>query len=58
MMTLYEKIKALYPDLQDADFLNVIRLQNDLDGRGDYIKEWNHPTLPRPTDEQLAGGQA
>lgn len=57
-MTLYEKIKALYPDLQNADFLQVIRLQNDLDGRGDYIKEWNHPTLPRPTDEQLAGVQA
>jgi hypothetical protein len=53
-MTLYEKIKALYPDLQNADFLQVIRLQNDLDGRGDYIKEWNHPTLPKPTAEQLA----
>lgn len=53
-MTLYEKIKALYPELQDADFITVIRLQNDSDGRGDYIKEWNHPTLPRPTEEQLA----
>ena len=53
-MTLYEKIKALYPELQDADFVNVIRLQNDSDGRGDYIAAWNHPTLPRPTEEQLA----
>jgi hypothetical protein len=53
-MTLYEKIKALYPELQDADFMTVIRLQNDSDGRGDYIKEWNHPTLPQPTEEQLA----
>ena len=53
-MTLYEKIKILYPELQDSDFLTVIRLQNDSDGRGDYIKEWNHPTLPRPTEEQLA----
>jgi hypothetical protein len=54
MMTLYDKIKTLYPTLQDADFMDIIRLQNDSDGRGDYIKEWNHPTLPRPTEEQLA----
>ena len=54
MMTLYEKIKALYPELQDADFVDTIRLQNGSDGRGDYIAAWNHPTLPRPTEEQLA----
>lgn len=54
MMTLYDKIKAIYPELQDADFLTVITLQNDSDGRGDYIAAWNHPTLPRPTEEQLA----
>lgn len=52
MMNLYEKIITLYPDLTDIDFLTTIRLQNDSDGRGDYIAEWNH-TLPRPTDEQL-----
>ena len=52
-MTLYDKIIALYPDLQPQDFLTVIRLQNDSDGRGDYIAEWNHPTLPKPTDAQL-----
>ena len=57
MMTLYEKIKAIYPELQDSDFLNTIRLQNDSDGKGDYIAEWNHPTLTRPTDEQLAAQQ-
>lgn len=54
-MTLYDKIIALYPDLQPQDFLTVIRLQNDSDGRGDYIAAWDHPTLLRPTDEQLAG---
>ncbi len=54
MMTLYEKIKALYPQLQDADFVTVITLQNDSDGRGDYIAKWEHPTLARPTEEQLA----
>ena len=54
-MTLYEKIKALYPQLTDADFIDSIRLQNDSDGKGDYIAKWEHPTLPRPTDEQLQG---
>ena len=54
MMTLYEKIKTLYPDLTDRDFLDTIRLQNDSDGKGDYIAKWEHPTLPRPTEEQLA----
>ena len=55
MMTLYEKIKALYPELDGYDFaFGDIRLQNDSDGRGDYIAKWEHPTLPRPTEEQLA----
>jgi len=52
-MTLIEKIMALYPELQQQDFLDTIRLQNDSDGKGDYIAKWEH-TLPRPTDEQLA----
>ena len=51
-MTLYEKIMALYPSLTQQDFLTVITLQND--GKGDYIAKWEHPTLPRPTDEELA----
>ena len=55
MMNLYEKIITLYPELADFNFASgVITLQNDSDGRGDYIAEWNHPTLPRPTEEQLA----
>lgn len=54
MMTLYEKIKAIYPELADQDFVTVIALQNDSDGRGDYIAKWEHPTLVRPTEEQLA----
>ena len=53
-MNLYEKIKALYPELTDRDFLDTITLQNDSDGKGDYIAKWEHPTLPRPTEEQLA----
>ena len=53
-MTLYEKIVALYPSLTDKDFTTVITLQNDSDGKGDYIAKWEHPTLARPTDEELA----
>ena len=54
-MTLYERIMALYPSLTQQDFLTTIRLQNDSDGKGDYIKSWNHPSLPQPTQEQLDG---
>ena len=53
-MTLYEKVKAIYPELTDHVFMTFIILQNDSDGKGDYIKEWNHPTLAKPTDAQLA----
>jgi hypothetical protein len=52
-MTLCEKIKALYPQLEDKDFMDTIRLQNDSDGKGDYIAKWEHPTLARPTEEEL-----
>jgi hypothetical protein len=49
---LYDKIMAIYPQLEQQDFMTTIILQNDSDGRGDYIAKWEH-TLPRPTDEQL-----
>lgn len=53
-MTLYDKIKTLYPQLTNLDFESVITLQNNSDGKGDYIAKWEHPTLARPTEEQLA----
>ena len=56
-MNLYEKIKAIYPELQDSDFISsfgTILLQNDSDDKGDYIAKWEHPTLAKPTEEQLA----
>ena len=53
-MTLSQKIKAIYPQLTEMDFIDTIQLQNDSDGKGDYIAVWNHPTLARPTEEQLA----
>lgn len=50
---LFEKIMALYPSLTPQDFIDgLVVLQND--GDGDYIAKWEHPTLPKPTDEQLA----
>ena len=54
---LSQKIKFIYPELTDADFAPItgtILLQNDSDGKGDYIAKWEHPTLPKPTEEQLA----
>jgi hypothetical protein len=51
---LFEKIKQIYPDLSSEEFDQYILLQNDSDGKGDYIAKWEHPTLPRPTEEQLA----
>jgi hypothetical protein len=57
-MSLYDKIISIYPTLKSEDFApmaGTIFLCNNSDGKGDYIKEWNHPTLARPTDAQLAG---
>ena len=54
---MYEKIISIYPELASLpyiEFVKYIRLQNDSDGKGDYIAKWEHPTLPRPTDEELA----
>ena len=58
-MSLYEKIISIYSELTIQDFSSMnpagtITLQNDSDGKGDYIAKWEHPTLPRPTEEQLA----
>ena len=54
-MTLYEKIKTIYPEITDRDIVTVITLRNDSDGKGDYIAKWEHPTLAQPTKEQLDG---
>jgi hypothetical protein len=53
---LSDKIKTIYPSLIDSDFAPItgtILLQNDSDGKGDYIAVWNHPTLAKPTEDQL-----
>jgi len=56
-MSLYDKIMSIYPTLKLEDFSpmnKIIFLCDNSDGKGEFIKEWNHPTLAKPTDEQLA----
>lgn len=53
-MTLHEKISKIYSELPNEPWIkHGIVIQNDSDGNGDYIAKWEHPTLPRPTQEQL-----
>ena len=54
-MNLYEKIISIYPELTIEDFSprGTIVIQNDSDGKGDYIAKWDHPTLAKPTEDQL-----
>lgn len=54
MEYLYQRLIVLYPELKnpgDDSWFTYITLQND--GQGDYIKHWSHPTLAKPTEEQL-----
>jgi hypothetical protein len=41
-MELYETIVNQYPELTAKDFLTKIILQDDSDGLGAYIAEWNY----------------
>lgn len=53
---MFEKIISIYPELASLpyiEFIKYITLQNDSDGKGDYIAKWEHPTLARPTEDQL-----
>lgn len=54
-MILYEKISQIYPELKGnaVAFSTVIVLQDDKNGRGEYIAKWEHPVLKKPTDKQL-----
>ena len=40
-------------DLAKKIGTGTIRLQNNSDGKGDFIAEWNHPSLSKPTQSQL-----
>ena len=53
---LYTKVK-LYCEansISNVDFRKDVLLQNDSNGQGTYIKEWNISGLAKPTDSQLA----
>jgi hypothetical protein len=55
-MNLFDKITQIYPELKEDDlaFSTTIILQDDKDGKGSYIAKWDHSTLAKPTDAQLA----
>ena len=36
-----------------VDFMTDVLLQDDSNGQGPYIKEWNISNVAKPTDEQL-----
>ena len=50
MASLSSKIKQYVN--AEVDFTSDVLLQNDSDGKGDYIKEWNLD-IAKPTQEQL-----
>jgi len=55
MAQLSTKIKSYCKanGVSDVDFMKDVMLQDDSDGKGAYIKEWNLD-IAQPTDEQLA----
>ena len=55
MAQLSNKIKEYCKanGVSEVDFLNNVKLQDDSNGQGAYIKEWNLD-IAQPTDEQLA----
>ena len=55
MAQLSTKIKSYCEanGVNNVDFLNDVKLQDDSNGQGAYIKEWNLD-IAQPTDEQLA----
>lgn len=55
MAQLSNKIKEYCKanGVSEVDFMNNVMLQDDSNGQGAYIKEWNLD-IAQPTDEQLA----
>jgi hypothetical protein len=59
MANLSTKIKmyAAANGVANVDFLKDVLLQNDSNGLGDYIKEWNLD-IAQPTDAQLSAQES
>jgi hypothetical protein len=56
MAQLSTKIKEYCKanSVSDVDFTSDVLLQDDSNGQGAYIKEWNISGVSKPTAEQLA----
>ncbi len=59
MANLSTKIKmyAAANGVAEVDFMKDVMLQDDSDGKGAYIKEWNLD-IAQPTDAQLASHES
>tara|TARA_R100000655_G_scaffold8447_1_gene22118 strand:- start:1078 stop:1407 length:330 start_codon:yes stop_codon:yes gene_type:complete len=59
MANLSTKIKmyAAANGVADVDFMKDVMLQDDSDGKGAYIKEWNLD-IAKPTDAQLSAQES
>ena len=55
MASLSSKVKQYCADngVAEVDFQKDVLLQDDSNGQGPYIKEWNVSGVAQPTDEQL-----
>jgi len=54
-MDIFTQLYTLYPNLEE-EYRNNDRLftiQDDMNGDGPYISEWNHTTFAKPTQSQL-----
>ena len=60
MAQLSTKIKSYCEanGVSNVDFMKDVLLQDDSNGAGPYIKEWNVSGVAKPTDEQLASHEA
>ena len=59
MAQLSTKVKAYVEAAgKTVDFTKDVILQDDSDGKGPYIKEWNIDGLAKPTDSDLAAHDA
>ena len=59
MENIIEKIKAYAESkgVSDIDFTKDVMLQDDSDGKGPYIKEWNLD-IAQPTEAQLSAQES
>ena len=55
MASLSSKVKQYCANngVANVDFMTDVLLQDDSNGQGPYIKEWNISNVAKPTDEQL-----